>query len=376
MFKCNKNISFYLLVVLLLVLSAGTPVKAGSTPDLDKMIGQMIMVGFRGMTVDQSSPVFKDIKEGHIGGVVLFNKDCLKNFGPRNIKNSPQVRSLIADLQKLTSIPLLVAVDQEGGRVERLTSDQGFEETMSAAEIGKSGSSRIAYDEGAKVGEQLWELGFNLDFAPVLDVNVNAENPVIGKLGRSFSADPDVVSRLAEAFIRGLRSQGVLSCVKHFPGHGSSTGDSHLGLTDVTSTWTEKELRPFQYMVENHRTDMVMTAHIFNKNFDPDYPATLSKEVIGELLRKKLGYNGVVITDDMQMKAISSSYGFEDSIYLAINSGADILLFANNIAYQKNVGLKVFKVIKKFVEEGRISRDRIKESYERILKLKKDIIPL
>lgn len=374
MLNRKKNILICFFVFSFFMLSTAPMTAAAPSVDIDTMIGQMIMVGFRGMTVDNSSTIVKEIKEQKIGGVVLFSKDCLLDFGPRNIKNPEQVKKLVLKLQKSSGIPLLVAVDQEGGRVQRLKSEQGFEETESAASLGRSGLVRKAFEAGEKVGDTLSSVGFNLDFAPVLDLNVNPENPVIGSLNRSFSSDPLIVSKFGEAFIRGLRSQGVLSCVKHFPGHGSSTGDSHLGLTDVTDTWTEKELEPFEYMIKDHRTDMIMTAHIFNKHLDTHYPATLSNKVIKKLLREKLGYNGVVITDDMQMKAVSDSYGLKDSVYLAIQSGADILLFANNISYDEQIGSKVFEVIKQLLKEGRISPQRIERSFDRIMKLKKKII--
>lgn len=368
-FKIN-----YICLLFILFLSA-SPASANTmqAAEMDTMIGQMIMVGFRGMEIDNDSPITQDIEFAHIGGVILFNNDCLLDFGPRNIESPEQLKRLTDSLQKYSEIPLLVAVDQEGGRVQRLKAEQGFDETPSAAELGADGKPETAYKAGFEVGKNLRSSGFNLDFAPDLDVNVNPDNPVIGKLERSFSDDPDVVSKLGEAFIRGLRSQGIFSCVKHFPGHGSSTGDSHLGLTDVSSTWTEKELLPFEYIVKNNRTDMVMTAHIFNRNLDSEYPATLSSKVISDILRKKFGYNGVVITDDMQMKAISDSYGFEESIYRAVEAGADILLFGNNIAYEKGIGRRVFNVLKSMVEQGRISPERIKQSYDRIMKLKSRI---
>lgn len=361
-----------MLLAVCIVLPFGSS-KVEAAVDLDTMIGQMIMVGFRGMKAESGSPVMKEIQEGRIGGVVLFSKDCLLDFGPRNIESPEQVRELVSSLQDTSEIPLFVSVDQEGGRVQRLTPEHGFEETACAAAIGNSGSFRKAFQAGVKTGTTLGSVGFNLDFAPVLDLNVNPVNPVIGALGRSFSDDPDKVAAFGEAFVGGLHSQGVLSCLKHFPGHGSSTGDSHLGLTDVTDTWTEKELKPFKYMIENHRADMIMTAHIFNKKLDSRYPATLSRKVIKGILRDRLGYAGVVVTDDLQMKAISDSFGLEKTVYLSINAGADILLFANNIAYEKNIGTKVLGIIKKLLDEGRLSRKRIERSYKRIMELKERI---
>lgn len=351
---------------------SGCSVKNISTPspDLDTMIGQMVMVGFRGMDAGADSLIAEDIRNARIGGVILFSKDCALNSTVRNISDYKQVKKLTTSLQAQARIPLFIAADQEGGLICRFAADRGFPSTPSAAELGNSGDLKAAERSGEVIGRTLNNVGVNVDFAPVVDVNCNAVNPVIAALQRSFSDDPAIVADFAGSFIDGLHSEKVISCLKHFPGHGSSTSDSHKGFTDVTDTWSKEELLPFHKLINRRKVDMVMTAHIYNKNLDEKYPATLSHSVITGILRKKLGFKGVVITDDMQMRAVSGEYGFKDSVLKAVNAGADILLFGNNLIYEPELGVKVVNVLKELVNEGSISENRIRLSYDRIMHLK------
>ena len=175
--------------------------------------------------------------------------------------------------------------------------------------------------------------GINHNLAPVVDINSNPANPVIGALGRSFSADPAVVIAQARAFIEAHHAHDVTTTLKHFPGHGSSQADSHLGLVDVSATWQRDELEPYRVLIGEGIVDTVMTAHVFNTQLDPTYPATLSKATITGILRDELGFDGVVITDDMNMQAITSQYGFEQAAVLAVQAGADLLAYGNNLVY-------------------------------------------
>ncbi|SMF06613.1 glycoside hydrolase family 3 protein [Desulfovibrio gilichinskyi] len=356
----------------LIIGFAGCSSKNISAPssDLDAMIGQMVMVGFRGMEAKADSLIVKDIRDARIGGVILFSKDCALNSTERNIADYKQVKELTASLQTQARIPLFIAADQEGGLICRFAADRGFPATSSAAELGNSGDLSAAVKAGEIIGKTLSKVGVNVDFAPVVDVNRNAANPVIAALQRSFSDDPAIVADFAGSFIDGLHSEKVISCLKHFPGHGSSTADSHKGFTDVTDSWSNEELIPFRRLIKSHKVDMVMTAHIYNKNLDIKYPATLSRAVITGILRKQLGFKGVIITDDMQMQAVSGEYGFKDSVFKAVNAGADILLFGNNLIYEPGLGFKAVKVLKELVREGSISEERIKQSYKRIMNLK------
>jgi beta-N-acetylhexosaminidase len=339
--------------------------------DLDQMIGQMIMVGFRGVKPDSKNPIAREIAEGRIGGVILFDVDGPGGGGERNIRSPKQLRKLTTWLQKQAgSVPLLIGIDEEGGKVNRLKTKYGFPPTVSAKELGQKDDIVWTEKVASKVARTLASEGINLNFAPVVDLNTNPKNPVIGSKNRSFSSDPTVVVRQARVWIEAHRRVGVISTLKHFPGHGSSQADSHLGFVDVTKSWNESELRPYEELISEGIVDAVMTAHIFNAHLDPGYPATLSSPIVTGILRERLGFDGVVISDDLQMKAISARYGFEETIQRGIHAGLDILLFANNSVYEPDVATRAAKTIRHLVDEGLISRDRIEESYRRICRLK------
>jgi beta-N-acetylhexosaminidase len=346
------------------------PEDGNTSAGIDQVIGQMFMIGFRGCDLSDDAQILDDIKNGNLGGVILFDIDVALKKKNRNIKDPGQLAKLINKLKSNARTPLFVAIDQEGGRVNRLKKEYGFPETFSAQFLGGLNDPDRIKAEGGKIGKILSDLGINLDFAPVVDVNVNPDNPAIGKIERSFSSDPGIVSECARMFIEGLHEENILSCIKHFPGHGSAYNDSHKGVTDVTATWSRTELFPFEALIKNGSCDMVMTAHIFNKNIDKKYPATLSKNTITGILREKLSFDGVVVTDDMQMKAIKNHFGLKKSIYLSINSGADIILFANNISYDPGILKKCVKIVKQLLKEKKISEDRLFQSYGRIMRLK------
>ena len=337
---------------------------------LDVKIGQMLMIGFRGLEVNAEDPIVRDIQDLYLGGVMLFDYDVLLQSPVRNIQSPEQVKALISSLQSFASLPLLVAIDQEGGKIRRLKEKFGFPPTVSHQYLGTIDDSTVTHEHASAMAQTLSELGINVNLAPVVDLNVNPGNPVIGHLERSFSADPDVVIRNALEFIKAHHEQGVLCTLKHFPGHGSSTEDSHLGLVDITKTWSPIELKPYEEIVKAGQSDMIMTAHVFNANLDPDYPATLSKAVITGILREQLGYDGVVISDDMQMGAIDKQYGFETALRATIEAGVDIITIANNLAYDENVVARSVALIKQWVEDGLISEERIDRSYRRIQRLK------
>ena len=341
---------------------------------LTREIGQMLMIGFRGTEAKKDSYIAKVIKNLRIGGVVLFDKDVPSSgkLFPRNIESPKQVKKLVADLQSFSEIPLFIAVDAEGGMVNRLGEEYGFIAVPSPEEMSKREFSDTE-KTAVVLGKQLKELGFNMDMAPVVDVNINPENPIIGALGRAFSADPMDVTWHAKAFIDGLGREGIIAVVKHFPGHGSSVGDSHLGLVDVTETYQPAELFPYHLLQGQDAMDAVMTAHIINKNVDEEWPATLSDLFIEDILRRQVGFAGVVISDDMQMAAIAENYGLEEAVVKAINVGCDIILFSNNSAsrYNEQLPYEVRDIITEAVADGRILRPRILEASSRINNLKK-----
>jgi beta-N-acetylhexosaminidase len=341
--------------------------------DLNLKIGQMLMVGFRGLEINDDSPISKQIKAGIVGGVVLFSRDVALGSQIRNIQSPWQVKRLNDELQSYAKIPLLIAVDQEGGFVARLSPLFGFNETVSQKFLGEADDIYTTTYFGELIADMLSKSGFNQNLAPVVDLDINPESPAIGAIERSFSDKPDVVVRHSKIIIEEHRKKNIITTLKHFPGHGSAGSDSHYGFTDVTDTWQEKELEPYRQLITNNYADVVMTAHVFNSKLDPHYPATLSSKVINGILRTELGFKGVVITDDMNMGAITNHYGLETAIELSINAGADILIFANNLIYEENIAIKAHSIIINLVKKGKISHARINQSYERIMNLKKGI---
>ncbi|MHC4926499.1 MAG: glycoside hydrolase family 3 protein [Planctomycetota bacterium] len=362
------------------ILAAGTlsgcgqHVRRESEPvDLDEMIGQMLMVGFRGTRIDASDSIAVDIRDRSLGGVVLFDYDVRLKKAGRNITSPEQLQKLTTQLQSVSDTPLLIAVDQEGGRVARLKEKYGFPASLSHSALGQHADTVTTYQHARIIAQTLAEAGVNMNLAPVVDVCVNSDNPVIAKLGRCFSADPQHVADHAAAFIRAHHELGINCCLKHFPGHGSSTADSHLGLVDVTETWTEAELEPYRRLIQAGAADTVMTAHVFNATLDATYPATLSKATIQGLLREKLRFGGVVVSDDMQMGAITQHYGLEAAVEQSILAGVDILVFGNNLNYDPEITQKAITVVKNMVATGTISDVRINQSWQRIQQFKGDL---
>ncbi len=337
--------------------------------ELAAMAGQMIMVGFRGLDLEEGSPIADDVRNGRVGGVILFDYDVLLKSQVRNVRSKEQVASLTASLQRIAPTPLLVAVDQEGGKVARLKERHGFAPAPSAAELGRGGPEATER-AAAFMGLEMAACGINMDFAPVADVDINPGNPVIGRLDRSFSPDPETVATHVAAFARGLRAAGVIPVLKHFPGHGSSAMDSHLGLTDVSASWSEQELVPYRRLLAEGSLGAVMTGHLFNSRLDPAHPATLSRETVRGLLRKTLGFRGVVVSDDLQMRAVADHYGLREAIRLALDAGIDLLLFGNNLEHDPLVARKAQAIILELVDSGEVSCPRIRESHKRIMALK------
>jgi beta-N-acetylhexosaminidase len=362
------------IAALALLPAQGLAVSAGKPPaaDLDVKIGQMILAGFRDDKLTDKNPIVADIHERYLAGVVLFDYDVAMQKYKRNIKSPKQLQQLDADLLGTTPIPpLLISVDQEGGRINRLKPAYGFPPSYSEQYLGTLNDLDFTHECAETTAQTLKSVHINVNLAPVVDLNVNPDNPIIGHYERSFSADPDIVTAHSLEVIEAHHEHGVLTTLKHFPGHGSSTGDSHLGFVDVTDTWAPVELEPFRNIIQAGMCDVVMTAHIFNAHLDPDYPATLSEPTITGILREQLGWDGVVITDDMGMGAITQYYGFEAATELAVKAGADILAYANNsTVFDPTIPARAFQVVKGMVESGVINESRIDHSYRRIMRLK------
>ncbi|MBL9219417.1 MAG: glycoside hydrolase family 3 protein [Opitutaceae bacterium] len=343
---------------------------------LRQKIGQLLMIGFRGATPPECGLIVRDIRDHGIGGVILFDQDMTTTIdsgkpGRRNIESPAQVKALLAHLQALSPIPLLTAIDQEGGRVNRLKPLYGFPESISHEELGRLDQPAETHRHAAATAQTLAGVGLNLNLAPVVDLDAHPDNPIIKGKGRTFAAEPEKVARHAAEFVRAHRAHGVLACPKHFPGHGSATGDTHLGLVDVTATWHERELLPFQRLIEADLCDVIMSAHVFNAKLDPDHPATLSRPVITGLLRQKLGFRGLIVSDDMEMKAISSHYGLEKSLPAALAAGVDVLCLGNNLSYDPDITARAVAIVERAVASGHLPESRIHESCERVLALKR-----
>jgi len=337
---------------------------------LKLMIGQMIMIGIN----DYDDPGEKydllgNIKAGYLGGIILYEKNLDKE------NTSKKLAELILELQEDAKTPLFMSIDEEGGRVNRLKPKYGFPKTRSAAYLGDLDNIDSTYFYAEQTAKLLSGFGFNVNYAPVIDVNVNTSNPVIGKLERSYSEDYREVTRHAAAFIKAHTNYGIATTLKHFPGHGSSADDTHLGIADVTDTWRIEELYPYRFLIDSGVVTGVMTAHIVNGTLDQQkLPATLSNKIINGMLRDFLNYEGVVFSDDMHMGAISANYGFEDAVVMAINAGVDVLMFSNNVFdYQLTTVTEIHELIFQKVKSGQISTGQIQASFQRIMKLKSQL---
>lgn len=344
-----------------------------SDEQIREYAAQMLMVGFKGDSIDKYGPAARYVRDLKVGGIVLFDVDLTGDatVGSRNITSVEKLKKLTTDLQSYADYKLLISVDQEGGRVMRLKEQYGFSPTVSAEYLGQVNNSDTTKFYAGRIAKEMQEVGLNINLAPLLDIH-NPECPVIGKLQRSFSADTAVITEISRDFIKEHRDHNVLCAVKHFPGHGSATDDSHYDLADVTNTWSRSELAPYRELIEDGDLDMVMTAHIFNRQLDPEYPATLSKKMLTGVLREELGFDGVIVTDDLYMKGIIDKYDIRDAVVLAINAGADILLMGNNIStgFEESRPFRVVDMIFDAVKAGKISQDRLRESHERIEALK------
>jgi len=348
----------YILILILTFLTLDA-----NESELKKQIGRMLVLGFESEKIDKNSKIVKDIQKYELGGVILFDRFYDDRTKTKNISSPAQLQELTKKLKSFSKKPLLISIDQEGGKVARLKPKYGFKKIPSAKEISKLSlqDAKEIYKTQAKMIKQN---GINCDFAPVVDLAMNPKNKVIVGLERSYGASSSKVTQYAKIFINSLREQNVISVLKHFPGHGSSLDDSHKGFVDITNTWSEKELQPYKELIASNDVDMIMTAHVFNSHLDAKYPATLSYNVNTKLLRQKMGFKGVVISDDLQMKAISKHYTLKETVTKAINSGVDILLFGNQLA-SNNVE-ELVEIIYSQVKSGAISKKRILESNRRI----------
>ena len=325
---------------------------------LDEKIGQLVIVGLDGYTTDEHARQM--IEEYNVGGFILFKS---------NIKSSHQMLELLNSLKSInqaSKVPLFLSVDEEGGRVSRLPGE--FLNIPSNKIIGKLNNSSVSYKVGSIIGEELKAFGMNMNFAPVLDINSNPKNPVIGD--RSFGTGPDLVSKLGVQTMQGLQSQNIIPVIKHFPGHGDTSTDSHVGLPRVNNDLKRLrsfELRPFADAIENG-AEAVMVAHILLPKIDPENPASFSKTIISDILRRDMEFDGVVITDDFTMGAIVKNYNIGQAAVKSILAGSDIVLVCHDYEKQK----AVISALKNATQSGLLPMKRIDQSVSRILRLKQE----
>ena len=340
---------------------------------LKEKIGQMFYVRLESLDTTIHWKTYADLQENPmhdlnktirdvnakypIGGLILY---------AWNIKDKPQLAKLISDIRALNGKPLL-CIDEEGGRIARIAKNENFdvEVICPMADIGKTGDPKNAYHAGNVIGTYLTKYGFDIDFAPVADVNTNPDNIIIGD--RAFSDKPEVAAPMVVSYLQGLKDAGVTGCVKHFPGHGDTKTDTHFGYASTQKTWAEMlqcEMVTFKAGID-WGCQLIMTAHIGTPNVTgSDVPATMSSVILQDKLRGELGYQNIIITDGMEMGAITTQYTSEEAAVNSIKAGVDIVLGPKNF-------VPAFEAVLKAVEEGTITEERINQSVRRILKMKK-----
>jgi beta-N-acetylhexosaminidase len=336
-------------------------------PQLDAMIGQMIMVGFQGTSASQASvkQVLADLEAGRVGGVILMGA---------NVRSKAQVAALNEAIRAAAEphIPL-IAVDQEGGAVQRLSREKGFQGFPGPRLVASRQDPKAAYETYTGMARELRRHGFNVNFGPTVDMDRNRANPIIAKLGRSYGEDPGRVTGYASAFVRAHRDAGVATSAKHFPGHGSSFTDSHKGFVDLSKTWDPTELDPYRALAARGEMDMVMVGHLYHPSFSGGarLPATFARPAIEGMLRRDIGYDGVVITDDLAMGAITKFHTVDETLVRTVEAGVDILLFCSTPRVKGPFAAHAIRTIRAAVRDGRIPRSRIEQSYRRIVALKR-----
>ncbi|MBO7609238.1 MAG: hypothetical protein J6S96_03425 [Muribaculaceae bacterium] len=374
-----NRLKYILMVVALMAATIIVDAAEVMPPDsvLRRYAAQMLMVGFRGDEVNDTCDAARYVRDLKVGAIILFDVDLTGSatIGSRNVTSKERLIKMTRQLHDWADYPLIIALDQEGGRVARLKPQYGYQPTVSAAFLGRTDCEDTTRYYAQRIAFEVAQSGVNVNLAPVVDV-FNPNNPGLGKLDRCFSRDTEVIARHAGWFIDEHHKQGVLCALKHFPGHGNALNDSHWGFVDVTNTWQESELEPFQKLIASGDADLIMTAHILNRQLDPDLPATLSHKVLTELLRDKMGYEGVIVTDDMYMQGIIDNYSVENAIVMAINAGADMICVGNNIStgFEANRPQRLVEVIVSAIKDGRLSLQRIMESNARIARLQRRLI--
>ncbi|MHB8810058.1 MAG: glycoside hydrolase family 3 N-terminal domain-containing protein [Desulfobulbaceae bacterium] len=338
----------------------------------DLALGQLFMIGFAGLAVDARHPVVAAITRHGLGGVILFDRDL--QGARQNIESPEQLRALTAALQGYAATPLFIAVDQEGGRVCRLKEEDGFPPTLPAKLLGDGDEPDRTRGHAERLAANLAACGINMNMAPVVDLDLNPANPIIGRFQRSYGSEAGQVVRHAAAFIDAHHHHNIACCLKHFPGHGSAAADSHLGFVDNSGQWQPEELEPYRQLFTRGFADSVMTAHVVNRKLDGSgLPATLSTPILSGLLRDRLGFAGVTISDDLQMRAISDRWSYAEAVQNALLAGVDLIIVCNVLAREEDAVGKGIRAVEELLAEGRISEQQVRDSLQRIAILKQKI---
>jgi beta-N-acetylhexosaminidase len=332
---------------------------------LREMVGQMLMIGFPGTSSTESWPrhVKKMVAKGEIGGVLLLS---------HNVESPAQLKALTdALMDGAGEIKPFIAIDQEGGSVQRLSPRKGFAGLPAAQTVALYGPS-AAFLLYSRQAQELAAQGVTVNLGPVVDLSINRDNPIIARLGRSFGATPEIVMPYARAFIKAHFDHGILTAAKHFPGHGSSATDPHYAAANISGSWTEQELMPFRLLAADcRRVPMIMVGHVVLRGYsDGDAPASLSRGAATEVLREGLGYDGLIITDDLDMAAVRENYSVEDASVKAVAAGNDVIMTANKYSPDTYLVHRITEAIIAAIGHGEIDRRNIERSYERILAAK------
>lgn len=345
--------------------ASALPAAAAAT--LEEMAGQMIVVGFEGEDADAPGAVAvaEELAAGRLGGVMFLKK---------NVASLAAVRRMNARFREAApGLPPFITLDQEGGAVERLTRDVGFTEIPNAATVAARNTPERAEAIYARMAAGIAEQGFTVNFGPVADLNINPDNQIIARYGRAFAADPETVIAYDRAFIAAHRTAGLATALKHFPGHGSSTADSHEGFVDITRSWAPEELEPYRVLIGEGMADMVMVGHLYHADYangDGETPASLSERWIGDVLRGELGFDGVVVSDDLEMGAIRDHFTLEETVTRAVRAGMDVLLFSNTADYRPELSREVLAILLAEAADDPAFAARIEQSHGRIAALK------
>ena len=344
---------------------------------LRQKIAQMLCFGFSGADLEHNLELQTILASPDgIGALILFDYDCHRKTQGKNIISLPQVKKLNQDIKTyyaanhLDNSSIWLAIDLEGGRVDRLKHCPQYQGLASAEDM-----ASFPHNKRLKLWQEnailIKQLGFDINFAPVVDLNLSPDEGIFGPLARCFSKNPEQVAHYALEFLSIYRQEGIMGCLKHYPGHGSAGADSHHGFVDVTDSFSAEELIPYQILLQSqHLVPMIMTAHVINRQLDPSgLPATLSNEILRHRLREDLNYQGIIISDDLQMHAIASYFGLEEALIRTIGAGADMMIFGNQLGQHQVKD--IIDLIETLVNDHKIDRQCIEDAYRRIMTLKK-----